>query len=95
MSTSLGIPENADKEPEAQELLRLWTTANGERVALHVDGSIPVEGWGIMLADLARHLANAYAQKGHGSIQDNYREILASFLLEAGDPTDTVSGSIE
>ncbi len=95
MSNELGIPDNAQMLSGAQELLRVWTSDEGERVALRVLDDLPVEAWGVVLADLAQHAARAYAQKGHGAATGNLRAILSQFLLEFQQPTDSPAGEIK
>jgi hypothetical protein len=91
----LSIPDHADQDPSAFELLRIWTTSSGERVGLRVEEELPPEAWGIVLADVARHVAHAYAQKGIGNVRDNLRELLTRFLEEMRQPSDTIDGSVK
>jgi hypothetical protein len=48
-SGALDVADDADQESGAQELLRIWTTDAGERVALYVHDQLPVAAWGILL----------------------------------------------
>lgn len=93
-SIALAIPDQADREPGAYELLRVWTTDAGERVALRVTKEIPVEGWGLLLSDLAKHAAIAHAQKGVGTTSENLRAIVTEFIRELQEPTDQPKGGI-
>ena len=43
--------------------------------------------WGLMLADVARHAANAYENEGHDRVEVLAR-IRQSFEAEFSDPTD-------
>ncbi len=57
------IPKEALDDPKSRELLRAWVAHQ----ALHVSLFIPDEWedpghWGVALADVIRHLADAYHQ---------------------------------
>jgi hypothetical protein len=56
----LPIPEAAGREPESVERLRVWLVSEQQHVNLRVGVWSDPAGWGGMLADLARHVANAY-----------------------------------
>ncbi len=93
-SKALPIPENADQLPGAMELVRVWSTSQGDRVALQVVVDLPVAAWGIMLADIARHAARAYSLQGLGRVNDNYREIVAQFVTEVQQPSEEPTGEL-
>ena len=60
----LPIPDPSANNEHAREILRVW--AAGGRPQISIDTTVwedPVS-WGIMLVDLAKHLANAYEQAG-------------------------------
>ena len=67
----LPIPDSSTNDGPAREILRAW--AAGGRQQISIDTRVwedPV-AWGIMLVDLAKHLANAYEQAGrmeHGVV---------------------------
>jgi len=65
------VPAEVQSDAEAAEILRLWTTPAGERVVLDVDPALDVGVWGIILVDLARHVAKAYAARGSGAGTEN------------------------
>ena len=83
----LEVPPIANSNPEAVEVLRVWA-APGQPQQLTLRTTWEDSGaWGLLLADVARHAAKAYANEGHNSI-----EVLARIrqLLDAefSKPTD-------
>ena len=57
------IPGSAQSDPKAFEVLRVWIAHGGQHVSIRPDIWDDVGTWGIMLADLAGHVANAYQQQ--------------------------------
>lgn len=92
------IPEAALRDDEAVEMLRVWIAERGLHCSMKVGMyretmNIPEEkAWGKILADVARHIANAleagYATKAPESLQ----KIRESFIEELDAPTSEVKG---
>lgn len=85
----LAPPPMASSEPQSMEVLRVWAAPDQpQQVTLRTTWK-DAGTWGLLLADIARHAAKAYANEGR-----NEREVLAriqQFLnAEFSDPTDTV-----
>jgi hypothetical protein len=83
----LETPPMASANHEAVEILRAWA-APGSPTQVTLRTTWPDPGaWGLMLVDLARHVANAYEREGR-----NRGEVLARIrgLLDAewDAPTD-------
>lgn len=83
---SLTPPPNA-RDPTAVEVLRIWAVpGEAQQVVLQTTWDDP-GAWGLLLVDVARHAAKAYAYKG----QDE-AEVLArirQFMdAEFATPTD-------
>jgi|SRR5579862_7966932 len=84
----LPAPPGAIATPDAVEILRVWA-APGKPVhlALQTTWQDPA-AWGLMLVDLARHVAQAYERDGR-----NREEVLArirsAFDAEWSSPTDS------
>jgi hypothetical protein len=51
------IPEAAKRDQKSFELIRVWVAENSQHVSLRA-GVWKDPAWGIMLADLARHIAS-------------------------------------
>ena len=93
---SLPIPAAASRDPRSLEVLRVWI-ANGEQhVALAFGMWEDAAAWGLLLADLARHIAEAHAQQDDAvSAEDFLEEIRAGFESEMDAPSDEVSGTVQ
>jgi len=92
--TELMIPPAAQIDPEAFEMLRVWA-ANGEQ---HVTIHSGLEGdsydFGYMLADLAFHGANLYAERSNISVKECLESIIKGFQDEMDNPKGDISGEI-
>lgn len=84
----LPVPATVLEASNARELLRLWTTDAGERVTLRTEGLEP-GAWGLMLVDVAKHVAHAYAREGGLSVNDAFVQVVTMFIAEMQEPTDT------
>jgi hypothetical protein len=90
----LRIPTAVLPDKSAVELLRVWASRGKQHVALFSPWDDPA-AWGIMLVDLAKHVANAYEQskgKDAGAVLKRIRE---GFDAEWAVATDEPSGEIE
>lgn len=75
------------KSPSSREVLRVWAADDGpQQVSLETTWAEP-EAWGLLLADVARHTAKAYAALGH-SEADALMKIVDLFTAEIASPTD-------
>jgi hypothetical protein len=84
----LPIPEAATDDPKSVEVLRVWV-ANGEQhVVIRIDAWKDPGAWGIVLADLAKHVSRALdpAAKDKGALA--LKRIHAMLNAEFGSPTD-------
>jgi hypothetical protein len=88
------IPDAAQTDPKSFELLRVWIANKGQHVSLRTGVWNDPAAWGIMLADLVRHVANAYQQDAGLDQLKTLRRIKAALDAELGSPTDEPSGQI-
>ncbi len=58
----LPIPGPASNDMRARELVRVWAAEGAQHVSLATGLWEDPANWGIMLVDLAKHLARAYEQ---------------------------------
>jgi hypothetical protein len=86
MPQEMPIPAPAYDDPESAEVARIWI-ANGQQVVSLVPAFEDPEAWGMMLVDLARHVAGAYEAHGHKKA-DVLRKIHSMFMAEWEHPTD-------
>jgi len=76
-------PHELDPAPSAAsgatEIARVWGARGGQYVSLDADLWRDPAAWGITLADLARHVANAHMQAGRGNARAVLRKIKQGF----------------
>jgi Domain of unknown function (DUF5076) len=92
---SLPTPPGLDGDPHAFEMARIWAAHGSQVVVLSVDANMDPAGWGLMLVDLGRHAARAYAQTRRYGERDAFTRILEGFQLELANPTDLGRGSCQ
>jgi len=93
------IPEAALRDADAVEMLRVWIAEKKLHCSLKVGmyretTSIPEEkAWGTILADVARHVANALQSGYSTDATASLKEIRDAFVKELGAPTSDAKGS--
>jgi hypothetical protein len=90
----LPIPPGAASAARAKEIARIWAAEGKQHVSLSTNMWSDPGAWGIMLSDLARHVANAYAQKDGLSSAEVLKRIKSVLDLEWGSPTDAPEGGL-
>jgi hypothetical protein len=90
----LRIPDGAVDDPKAFEVARVWVAHGAEHVTLRFDAWKKPAAWGIVLADLMRHLVNAYEQDMGLDRGATFQQIKAEFEAEIESPTDRPTGSV-
>lgn len=97
LKDALPVPSAATRDPRSVEILRVWI-ANGEQhVALAFGMWEEPAAWGLLLADLARHIAEAHAQQDSKIDSDDFLEQLRSGMeAELDGPSeDDLSGELQ
>lgn len=84
----LPIPDVAQQDPKSIELLRVWVANQEQHVSLRAGVWSDPAAWGIMLADLARHISNAYNQEIGLDPNQSLERIKAGLEAEWDSPTD-------
>ncbi len=85
-SRSLAPPPNA-QNPAAIEVLRVWAVPEEPQQLVLKTTWQDLGAWGLLLADVARHAAKAYANEGHDEAKTLAR--IRQFLgAEFASPTD-------
>lgn len=93
------IPPAATRDANAVEMLRVWVAERGLHCSMKVgmyeeNGPHPEDrAWGIILADAAKHLADALASLGIRDRETALQEIARSFASEVQNPTSESEGS--
>src|ERR1700733_8505880 len=91
----LDPPPAAQRDKAAFELLRVWVAEQGQHVSLRSGTWEDPFAWGIVLADLARHIVNAESMQKKNVDKAAYLDrILEGFHAEIESPTDEPEGEI-
>jgi hypothetical protein len=85
--SELSPPPDVKHATRAMELARVWIVDKKQQVVLSGNLWNDPAAWGLMLVDLARHVANAYEEQGHDRDQVLSR-IREAFDAEWVAPTD-------
>src|SRR5262245_66079856 len=86
------IPPTAVADPNAKEICRAWVADGGLHVSLLAGSWEDPASWGIMLADLAGHIANILEQSKGLDRQACLHRIKTLFDAEMASPTDQPAG---
>ena len=92
--SELKIPDAAKADSEAVEILRIWVSGGSQHVSLRTGVWDDAAAWGLMLADVARHISNAYAAEG-ADREETLRRVIRGFEAEMESPTDEPRGALE
>jgi hypothetical protein len=90
----LPIPLAAQSDVRAVELLRVWAAQGKQHVSLATNLWNDPATWGIMLVDLAKHIASAYKQTGSKAFADVLSRIKEGLDAEWSTATDEPSGAL-
>ena len=83
-------PPPIAKKEGSQELLRVWSAPDGpQQLSLKTTWDDPA-GWGLLLVDIARHAAKAYAGSTAMSESDVLKRIRFGLDAEWESPTDNL-----
>lgn len=88
----LPIPSSVPNDSKSLEILRVWAAGGQQHVSIDNNLWDDPAHWGIMLVDLARHIANAYSQTGRFDKSSALERLKAGLDAEWGSPTGIVSG---
>src|SRR5262245_17026949 len=93
-SGALDVPPIAAKSRDAVEVARVWVAGGGQHVSLRPEVWEDPGAWGILLVDLARHLARAYQQASGRPSEETMVRIRELFDAEWERPTDEPKGDL-
>ncbi len=88
----LVLPEEAETDPEAGELLRAWVVSGALHCSLKPTVWPDPGNWGILLADVARHVARAVQLHDGRLPTETIARIAHVFNCEIESPTDKPDG---
>lgn len=95
----LSIPPAGIRDPKATEMARVWAAEKGLHCCLNIgvyrnSGHRESTAWGVILSDLARHVANALSEAGdEPSSEVALAEIFRIIQREIEEPTAEATGS--
>ena len=84
------MPPDVMGRDDATEVLRAFVIDGGLSIAFTRAFEEP-DMWGLLLVDIARHAARAYAREGGFSEEEALTRIVDMFEAEIARPTDTGS----
>jgi len=89
----LRIPDAAARDRKAYEVLRVWISDGGsQHVSLRTEVWEDPAAWGLMLADLARHITNTYEPATAADREKILARIRIGLNVELDSKTDTPTG---
>ena len=96
---SLPIPVAAERDQRSVEMVRAWIAEKGLHIALNIgfwerpeDGFDEPDAWGILLADMARHISNAHHAEYGRDPRETLIAIRQAFDREIIRPTSGHTG---
>jgi hypothetical protein len=87
------LPPDVIGREDATEVLRAFVVDGGLSIAFTRAFEKP-DIWGLLLVDIARHAARAYARESEYSADEALARILDMFDAEIARPTDIVSTTL-
>jgi hypothetical protein len=91
----LSIPPVAQRDKASFEVMRVWIAEQGQHVSIRSGAWEDPFAWGIVLADLARHIAHAHELQNEGTDTDAFlQRLLEGFQAEIDNPTDEPEGEV-
>lgn len=88
----LPIPPGAIDASEGFEIARVWIAEGKQHVSLMTDIWEDPAAWGIILVDLAKHVADSYDKRGAFTTADALSRIKDGFDAEWAQSTDEPTG---
>lgn len=95
---TLVVPPAAQRDDNSIQMLSAWIAEQGLHCTLNVGmwdgmGRDEPEAWGILLADVIRHVSNAICERKGMPAEQTISKIFASLEGELDDPTSAAKGS--
>lgn len=94
---TLVIPPAAQRDDNSVQMLSAWIAERGLHCTLNIGffeatGHIEANAWGILLADLVRHIGNAVAEERGTSANETVAAVVAAIHSELDLPTSGTVG---
>jgi hypothetical protein len=94
LENELPIPPLARTADSAVEIARVWVADGDQHVTLATAIWKDPASWGVVLADLARHVARACAETAGLSSDAALNRIQQALIAELDSPTDEPTGGL-
>lgn len=88
----LTVPPVAANSDDSREILRAWVGDNSLHCSLLPTAWDDPSAWGLVLADVAKHVANALHEERGVSVEETLDSIRCMFNAEMLNPTDEGEG---
>jgi len=94
---SLTVPPAAQRDNNSVQMLGAWIAENGLHCALkvgvwHDQERSEASAWGILLADVVRHLSNAIRDEYGTDPSETTNAVVKSLLAELDEPSSNAHG---
>ena len=94
---TLVIPPPAQRDEKSVQMLSAWIAEQGLHCTLNIGffeaaGHAEADAWGILLADLVRHIGNAVAENHGTPASETMADVVASMHAELDSPTSSAVG---
>lgn len=94
---TLVIPPAAQRDEKSVQMLSAWIAEQGLHCTLNIGfleaaGHTESKAWGILLADLVRHIGNAVAEDRGTPAHETVAAVVASLNAELDLPTSAAVG---
>ena len=91
------VPDAALRDKDSVEMLRAWIAEDGLHCTINIGMYEKHEApeqiaWGIILSDVARHVANAMRERYGDNVDRSLAQIRDAFLQELDSPTSATKG---
>lgn len=94
---ALTIPPAAQRDETSIQMISAWVAERGLHCTLNIgmweaEGHDESKAWGILLADVVRHVANAIEESNGGDADMVTTKIIQSLMSELDCPTSKAGG---
>src|SRR4051812_4236220 len=94
VAKSLPVPTDVAADPDAVEMIRAWIADGALQCSLRIGAGefAAPAAWGVLLADVARHVANAHHERDQAKVDVTISAIVEAFEDELARPSDEHEG---
>ncbi len=94
VKNQLAIPPGAAGDPKAFELVRAWVAQGDLHVSLQMGGWDDPTAWGVVLADLVRHVARFYADHKRMNPEQTIERVRGALDAELDGEEESPEGDL-